>query len=207
MRNILIIFQDVASFLAFALMLYPIYASLTARRRNAEFSKEMKIFEKYVYATFIFQVLIFLLRADNTIILRIYMPFHFLLFSYLLLKWLNEKNYFIQAVLLTILLIAIDLVWGDFSYIPDLMIWFDSIVLLILSVFLSYKKNSDEILLSMERRYIHYGIYLYSLITIIGMTPSYLDLRFYGLFLQAIGVIISNVFFAWSFRCLYKQPG
>jgi hypothetical protein len=87
------------------------------------------------------------------------------------------------------------------------MIWFDALLLLVLSFYLSYINDKKKIHLSKEKNYIHIGIYLYSIITVIGISPSFTELRTYGFFFQALATIISSYFFARSFRCLYRSNG
>lgn len=212
MLTILNLFGKIFSFLAVITMLYPIFTSLIARKSKKEFSSDLKLFEVYVYFVFIFQLsalsLIHIFNTYNVILFRIFLPIHLALFSYFLLKWASNHKIAIIFTLLTIPFMFIgDYALGNYNYSPDFMLWTDAVILLILSTYLAYKVNKESVILESKYSYIHLGIYLYSIITIIGITPAYTETRSFGFVLQSLAVIISNYFFARSFICLYKQSG
>lgn len=212
MKEILVLFYKIFSFLAVVTMLYPIITSLIARKSKKEFSSDLKLFEVYIYFVFIFQLfalsLIHIFDTYNVILFRIFLPIHLAMFSYFLLKWaINNKTAILFALLTIPFMFIGDYILGDYNYSPDFKFWADSIILLILSTYLAYKVNEESVFLENKYSYIHIGIYLYSIITIIGITPAYTEIRSFGFVLQSLAVIISNYFFARSFRCLYKQTG
>jgi hypothetical protein len=211
MTSILNLFYNIASNLAIISLSFPIITDIIARKKNNKFSNDLKLFEFYIYFTFLMQlfaiILSKLLMVNNLIVFRIYLPIHTAILSYLLIKWLwNTKN------LLWSIIIFIISLWGDYilenyNTPPNFMIWFDALLLLVLSFYLSYINDKKKIHLSKEKNYIHIGIYLYSIITVIGISPSFTELRTYGFFFQALATIISSYFFARSFRCLYRSNG
>jgi len=211
MISILDLFYNITSNLAIFSLFLPVIADIIARKKNGKFSKDMKLFEFYVYFTLTMQLiaisLSILFSISNLIIFRIYLPIHTAIFSYLLIKWLWNKNSLVWSIVILIISIGGDLIYGQYNVPPNFMIWFDAILLLSLSFYSSYYYDKKMIYLSKKKRYILIGIYSYSIITLVGISPSYLELRIYGFFFQSLAVIISSYYFARSFRCLYHSNG
>lgn len=209
MLPILDLFKFIFSKIAFLTMIFPVIASIIARRNNSFFSFELRLFEGYVYLLVIFQIaaliLSYGLHLHNVILFRIFLPIHTAIFSFFLIKWSGiVKNTIPYVILFMSVLIIGDYLFDDYNNAPDFMIWADSIILFILSFFLSYIGDKKNINRSKELRFIHIGIYLYSIITIIGISPAKNDIRTFGFLLQNIAIVVSNIYFARSFICLYR---
>lgn len=208
MNSILVLFYKISAFSAELTMFLPIYTVLLARIKARIIKTDLKLFEIYVYFILFFEATALILShgfgLHNVIVFRIFLPIHAGLFSYLLSKWSNFlERPILLGISIAMLLIVVDFTWGDQNYSPDLMTWLDAIFLLLLSFFLSYRIDKTNLKLPCEFNFIHIGIYLYSLITLIGITPTNEDLRGYGFVVQNIAIIVSNIYFARSFRCLY----
>jgi hypothetical protein len=189
-------------------MFFPVITSIIARKKSGVFIWEMRLFEVYVYATLIFQLIAHIMTRvfsmHNIIVFRIYLPFHTFIFAFFLLKWLGLKKYYTTiAFFMLICSIVIDYLLGDQKTAPYVMIWLDTIILLVLSFLVSYRNDKYRKRLSDEFNEIHIGIYLYSLITLIGVSLSGLEIQIFGYAAQTVATLISNVYFARSFRCLY----
>lgn len=210
MKSILDLFVSASSWLATLTLFFPIWVSIVALKKKAVFDLEMKFFTIYCYVTIIGQLITYILTfyfgMYNVLIFRIYLPFHTLIFSYFLLKWIGlGKNYY-NVISLAVFLTSIcgDYIWGDPNYAPNFMFWFDGIILLIFSFSLSYLSDRNNIKLNSQQHFIHIGIYLYSLITVLGIISINLELLSVAYFLQGLAVIISSIYFARSVRCLYR---
>jgi len=207
MLSILKLFDELFGYLAIITMLLPIFAAIQARKHKAIFSHDLKLFEIYVYFTLILQCISLTLSygfgLHNILLFRIYLPIHTAFFSYFLIKWSRRGNIIFLLIIITLISIMGDYFYGDPNYSPDIMIWSDAIILLFLSFLLSYKIDKKKNKLPCEHNFIHIGIYLYSIVTLLGLSPSHTDVRVFGFLLQAFAVIISNYYFARSFRCLY----
>lgn len=208
MDSILYLFYRVTSVIAILTMLLPIFAAYKVRRNGIVFSADIKLFEFYVYFLFIFQITALTLSRGfglhNVILFRIFLLIHMSLFAHFLIKWsgISVNTIFFILPLLVFSILG-DFFFGDPNFAPDFIIWSDAIILLLLSFFLSYRIDKIRFNLPRELNSIHIGIYIYSLITVIGISPSHNDLRLFGFFVQTIAVVISNFYFARSFRCLY----
>ncbi len=210
MLLILKLFYKLTSFLAILSLLFPIGTNILARKKYYKFTSDFKLFEFFIYFTFIMQLLAIIiakLKANNLFIFRIYLPIHTAILSYLLIKWLWNKNSIFWSIVIFIVSIGGDYIWGNYNLPPDFMIWFDAILLLALSFYISYYGDTKKKHFSKKKTFIIMGIYLYSIITLVGISPSYTEFRTYGFFFQALAIIISNYYFARSFRCLYRSNG
>ncbi len=212
MEEILGLFYRSFSYLAAITMLFPVITSLKAKASGAVFSKDLRLFEIYVYFVLIFQLLAlslnFIFHSHNVFLFRIFLPVHLAFFSYLLLKWANMGKIALLFSLLSIpFMFIVDFVLGDYNSAPDFMIWLDAFILSILSFLLSYLNDKNNVHHVKEINYIHIGIYLYSFITLFGLFPSYVGSPTYGFFFQSLAVFVSNIFFAWSFVCLFPSRG
>lgn len=210
MKEILNLFVFATSLLATFTLFFPVVYSLLAYNKKAHFNFDMKLFTFYCYLTIIGQFISYTLNfgfgMHNVLIFRIYLPFHTLLFTYFLLKWigLNKKHYSILTIILFLTSIFGDILWGDFNYSPIFMFWFDAIILLILSFSLSYLGDKNNIKLPPEKHFIQIGIYLYTLITVFGIISENLEILSAAFFLQGLAIIVSSTYFARSFKCLYR---
>ena len=209
METILKLFSRFFDYFAIATMLLPIVTSIIARKKKKKFNSDLKLFELYIYFTFIMQifslVLVIFFHKHNVILFRIYMPIHIMFFCYLLLKWAAiVKNILPFVILIGVTAIVSDYYWGISEYTPDLMFWIDAVVLFILSCILIYRIDKMKVKLPGEFIFILYGIFLYSFFTLIGITPAFEEIRMYGFLVQSIGVVISNYFFGRSFMWLYR---
>ncbi len=211
MISILNLFYIIASSLAIISLSFPVITDIIARRKKIRFSGDLKLFELYNFFTLIMQILavIFakLLFTSNLILFRIYLPFHTAIFTYFLVKWRGNNNYLIWSVVFFFISIVGEFFLGKHGTPPNFMIWFDAIVLLVLSFNLNLYIDKKKLLLKKENNYIFTGIYLYSIITIIGISPSSTELRTYGFFFQSIAIIVSSYFYAGSFQCLFRSNG
>ncbi|MCP5062581.1 MAG: hypothetical protein GY936_08970 [Ignavibacteriae bacterium] len=213
MNSILDLFLYITSKFALATMFFPIVAVLIARKRNVELNRDLKLFEFYVYTTLSLQLFAYVLTLGlgfpNIILFRLYLPFHTVVFAYFLLKWLLgiNKNTILLISFSLIISVSGDLIFDDISNFPYFMLVFDSVLLFILSFIVSFLNDKRKHQLSNEYNFIHIGIYLYSLLTLIGFTITQTGYMQVGFFLQAIAVIISNYYFARSFTCLFHSRG
>ena len=211
MISILDLFYNITSILAAISILFPIITDIFARKKQSIFSIDMKLFEFNIYFTLLMQLFAIILAkifmVSNLIIFRIYLPIHTSIFSYLLIKWLWNKNSILWSLVIFIISIGGDYIWGNYNLPPDFMIWFDAILLLALSFYISYYGDKKKKHFSKKKTFIIMGIYLYSIITLIGISPSFTEFRTYGFFFQSLAIIISNYYFARSFRCLYHSNG
>ena len=210
MQSILRLFSITASILGTLTLFLPIIYSSIAIRKNIKLNFDMKMFVFYCYITLIGQLisysLVFGFGMQNVLLFRIYLPLHTALFTYFLLKWIGlEKRDNYLIVIATILFsFTVDFIFGDQNYSPNYMFWFDAIILFFLSFLLSYISDKKKLKHSCEKHYIHIGIYLYSLITILGITPQKMELHYIAFFLQAAAVMVSGIYYGRSFRCLYR---
>jgi hypothetical protein len=209
MLSILELFKDIFSKLALLTMILPVVSSIIARKHKSFFRFDLRLLEIYVYFLLIFQVVALILsywfHLYNVILFRIFLPIHTTIFSYFLIKWLGiVKNSLPYSIILASVLIIGDYIVGDPNFSPEFMIWADAIILFSLSFFLSYRGDIKKIKLSKELRFIHIGIYLYAIITIIGISPAENEIRVFGFLVQNIAIIVSNIYFARSFICLYR---
>ena len=205
------LFYKIVSSLATLSLLFPIIIDIRARRKKSKFTNEFKLFEFYIYFTFIMQIVALfvgkLFKANNLVIFRIYLPIHTAILFYLLIKWLWNKNSLLWSIVILIISIGGDYIWGHYNTPPNFMIWFDAVLLLVFSFYYSYYSDKKKIYLSKKKTYILMGIYIYSIITLVGISPSFTELRTYGFFFQSLAIVISNYYFARSFRCLYRSNG
>lgn len=210
MQSILRLFSIASSFLGTLTLFLPIIYSSIAISKKVKFNIDMKMFVIYCYLTLIGQLisysLVFIFGMQNVLMFRFYLPLHTALFTYYLLKWIGlEKGYNYLLVFISIVVsFSGDLIFGDQNYSPNFMFWFDAIILFVLSFVLSYISDKKNLKLSCEKHFIHIGIYLYSLITILGITPQKVELHYIAYFLQGAAVIVSSIYFGRSFRCLYR---
>ncbi len=212
MIHILNLFYNIASNLAILSIFFPIAIDIIARIKSKnKFTKELKLFEFFIYFTLIMQLLAIglakIVGVNNLIIFRIYLPVHLSIFSYLLIKWIWNKNSVLWSIIFFLISYLGDYITGNYNTPPNFMIWFDAILLSVLSFYLSYKNDKEKKYLPKEYTYILIGIYLYSIITVLGISPSFTDLRTYGFFFQGLAIIVSNYYFARSFLCLYHSHG
>lgn len=212
MNSILDLFILVSSYIAIATMLLPIIADLMARKKNVTFKNDLKLFEFYIYFTFILQIAAIGLRhfgEFNVFLFRLYLPIHSAIFAYLLLKWLFGKNkYIILLVIIPVIFSVLgDILTSEKNTFPNFMLLFDAVLLFILSYLVSFINDKRKNHLPNEYNFIHIGIYLYSILTLVGFLLTQTGYIDYGYFIQAIAVIISNYYFAWSFICLFRSRG
>jgi len=89
MISIIHLFYIIASNLAILSLFFPVIADIIARKKNGKFSKDMKLFEIFIYLTLTMQLISIslakLFSMSNLIIFRIYLPIHTAIFSYLLI--------------------------------------------------------------------------------------------------------------------------
>lgn len=210
MESILRLFSITASILATLTLFLPIVYSIIAIRKKKKMNFDMKMFLIYCYITLVGQLISYSLAfgfgMQNILLFRIYLPLHTALFTYFLLKWigLEKKHNYLAVIAAIIISFAIDLIFGDQNYSPIYMFWFDAIILFVLSFYLSYISDKKKLKHSCEKHYIHIGIYLYSLITILGITPQKMEIHHIAFFLQAAAVMVSGIYFGRSFKCLYR---
>ena len=212
MDSILSLFSEISSYVAIGTLLLPIIASVIARRKNVKFVMDLKLFEFYVYLTFILQIYALVLvnlGEYNIFLFRLYLPFHTVVFTYFLLKWLLglNKNTFILVSFSLFISIIGDFFLDESNNFPYFMLLFDSVLLVILSFIVSFFFDKRKHHLPNEYNYIHIGIYLYSLITLIGFLLTQTGYFKYGFFIQAVAIVISNYYFTRSFVCLFRSRG
>ena len=210
MNDIVNLFVFASSWLATFTLFFPVIYSLLAYNKKAHFDLDMKLFTYYCYLTITGQIISYILSygfgMHNVLIFRIYLPLHTLLFSYFLLKWIgtNKKHYSILLTIIILISVGGDFIWGDFNYAPNFMFWFDAIILLVLSFCLSYLGDKNNIKLAPQKHFIQIGIYLYALITVFGIISEKLEILSAAFFLQGLAIIVSSIYFARSFKCLYR---
>jgi len=212
MIPILDLFYRVTSIIGVLSLLLPVITDIIARKKSKnKFTKELKLFEFFVYFTLIMQFFAIglskIVGVNNLIIFRIYLPVHVAIFSYLLIKWTWNKNNVLWSIIFFLVSYLGDYITGNYNTPPNFMIWFDAVILFVLSFCLSFISDKRKVHLSKKYNYIHIGVYLYSIITIIGISPSFTELRTYGFFFQGLAIVVSNYYFARSFRCLYHSNG
>ena len=209
MKSILFLFGDAAGYFAMLSLLFPIIASIVVRKKKIELTNEMKLFEVLIYLTFMGQIIShsswFELNTYKDFTLAFYLPFHTAVLSYFLIKWTFKfKNELQIAIGITALSIIINLFLSDFSLSTEKMLWFDTFILLSLSVFLSYSRDKNGVRLKCEYNFIHNGIYVGALLTVLGIALPKLDIIFFGLFIHTLANIACNIYFARSFTCLSR---
>ena len=210
MNEIVNLFVFASSWLATFTLFFPLVYSILAYKKKVHFDIDLKLFTFYCYLTIIGQFIAYTLSMGfgmhNVLIFRIYLPIHTLVFSYFLLKWIgvNKKHYSIFMIIIFLISIFGDIIWGDFNYSPNFMFWFDAIILLILSFSLSYLGDKNNIKLPPQKHFIQIGIYLYALITVFGIISENLEILSAAFFLQGLAIIVSSIYFARSFKCLYR---
>ena len=209
MKSILFLFGDIAGYFAMISLLFPIIASIWVRKKNIALSNEMKLFEVLVYLTFIGQLIShsswFWLSNFKDLILTIYLPIHTTILSYFLLKWTKKFNNELQiAIGITTITLLINFIFNDFSLSIEKIFWFDTFILLFLSVFLSYSRDKNNVKLNCEYNFIHNGIYVATLLSVLGIALPKLDVIFFGVFIHTLANITCNIYFARSFKCLYR---
>ncbi|VAX19296.1 hypothetical protein MNBD_IGNAVI01-1492 [hydrothermal vent metagenome] len=194
-------------------MFLPLIADFIGRRKGVAYSNDLKVFAAFYYYSLIIQitatVLASIFHATNVFLFHFYVPVQIVILSYLLLKWtgIKRETVLISAGFLGSITIIGDFLFSNLNEFPDFMLWFTTIVLLLLSFLLSYSNDRKKNHLLCEYNFIHIGIYIYSIITLIGTSPTSTPIRLYGYFFQALALIFSNFYFARSFRCLYHKNG
>ncbi len=216
MESILKLFHSILSYTSMIAMLFPVIAAIKARKQGAVFQFDMKLFAIYAYLAAIIQYTV-LAFAWTGYFFRQYWEysyqyksylFIFILllqlttFLFLLLKWAGLKKYFIPLLILVSPIMVLANHYTN-SYYPDLMTWAEVSILLFTSFTLSYKMDKLLIHLPREHNFIHLGIYLYCLLTLIGITPNSGEIRMFGHILHSIALILTNYYFYRSFKCLY----
>ncbi|MCP4969646.1 MAG: hypothetical protein GY932_03495 [Arcobacter sp.] len=212
MNSILILFANITSYIGVGTLLLPIIADLIARKKNVEFVTDLKLFEFYIFFTLVMQIIatiLFLKGMNNLFLFRLYLPIHTGVFTYFLLKWSWSKNKkIISLVSLSVIISVLGDIWmGDSNTPPYFMLVLDAILLFGLSFYVSFVNDKKKIHLPQEYNFIHIGIYLYSILTLIGFILSQTGYFNYGYFLQSVAMVISNYYFARSFTCLFHSRG
>ena len=206
MQSIFTLFHSIIGYLAIITIIFPVIASIVARRKGVKFDFDLRIFEIFVYVAAIGQLLALLLAFTVGIgwelVFLIVALAQILTFSYLLLKWMNKQSYFKKIMSIVIPLILIVNLFLESVY-PAFIIWLGPVLFIILAFLLSYNVDKNKIRLPKEYSYIHIGIYLYSIVSLIGITPSGSELSSFGSVLQHTGSFLTNYYFYRSFRCLY----
>ena len=208
MESIFNLFGTVIGYIAGVSLLLPILTSILARKNKTVFSIEMRLLEIVAYITFLVQITShstwYNFNLDKNIIFYIYLPVHTVVFSYMLLKWTDiiQNNLFIiYGIIIILISAAIIFVSPIFS--SELLFWFNAIILLTLSFYLSFKRDKRNLITKRELNFIHHGIYIGSLLTVLGIALSRLDIIFFSYFIHVTANITTNLYFARSFRCLY----
>jgi len=213
MLKILMLFSKIAIITAFISMFLPMITDFIARRGGIAYSNDLKLFAVLYYYSLIIQIIATVLasifHSTNVFIFHFYSPVQIVILSYLLLKWngIKQEAVLIIAGLFGLITISGDILFSSLNEFPDFMLWFTTLILFLLSFLLSYSNDKKKIYLTCENNYIHVGIYIYSIITLIGISPANTEIRIYGYFFQALALIFSNIYFARSFRCLYQKNG
>ncbi len=213
MHDIFLLFSKIGSRVAVLLMFLPLITDFFARRKGIKYSNDLKIFALFYYYSCIIQLIASILarvfHSPNLFVFHFYLPIQIAAISYLLLKWLGLKKnvVLLLAAFFGLITISGDLYFSSLNEYPYFMLWFNISVLLVLSFILSYSNDKRKIHLPCEFNYIHIGIYVYSIITLIGLSPAHTDLKVYSYFFHAMASIISYYFFMRSFRCLYHKNG
>lgn len=209
MKSILLLFGEFAGYLANISMFLPILASILVRIKKRKLSHEMKLFEGIIYLTVIAQFTshsaAFGLIEYRNIILSIFLTIHLGFFSYLLLKWTNKFMSPIK-ISLGILLstLVFNFIFSGYSFSADIMRWFNTFILLALAFYLSFSRDRNGVRLRNEQNFIHNGIYVSSLLTAFGIGLPKLDIIFFGFYLHTVATLTCNIYFARSFKCLYR---
>lgn len=208
MESILLPFRYIFGYAAIIGILIPVIASILARRNGVKFTFEIKLFEFYCYSAATVQItaviLAFVMYPDltYTILFRILTIIEISVFVYLLLKWMSFERFTFRLLIIVIPILFL----GDYIYsteYPDFMLWFQLLIMAILAFLLSYKIDKQNINLPKEYSYIHIGIYLNSIITILGFTPFGDELRSFGHFIHVFANGITIYYYYRSFRCQY----
>lgn len=205
MHSIITLFRYFIGWTALIAIVLPIIGSIMARRNGVKLSFEMRLFEFYCYIAAIGQIIATIMAftfGDRMIVFRIIIVVQVLVYTYLLLKWMNFDRFYLKSLIVIFPTLFI----GDYifySNYPDFMVWVITSIWAILALLLSYIIDRDFINLPKEYTYIHLGIYLYSIITAIGFTPTGTELRPLGHLIHATGSFMSFYYFYRSFRCLY----
>jgi hypothetical protein len=219
MKSILTLFLSISSYTAIITMIFPIIAAIRARKQGAVFQFDLKLFEFYYYIATIIQFTVlttawigyfiepFMLfaRQFRSYLFIFLTIVHVIIFLFLLLKWAGLKKYYIPLIIIITPIMIVADHFTDTLY-PHLMTWTNVLILLIASFILSLRIDKLSIKLPREYNFIHLGIYIYCLVTIIGFAPNssvISEIRIFGSFLHALASILVNYYFYRSFKCLY----
>ncbi len=207
MLSIFNLFLTIIGYSAIITVVAPVISSILARRKGIKFNFELKLFEFYIYVAATGQILAVIVGFVSTVevyiwIMRVVALVEISTFVFLLLKWMNKQKYysFLMLFIIPILFLGEYLLKSDF---PDFMLYFEIVILLILSFSLSYIIDKGKLNLKKEYSYIFIGIYLYAIITLMGITPIHSHLRYFGHVLHVTANFLTNYYFYRSFRCLY----
>lgn len=209
MKSILFLFGDVAGYFASISLLFPIIASIWIRKKKVILNTEMRLFEGLVYFALISQLLSHSnwigLTDYKNLILTFYLTLHLMFFSYLLIKWSGKFNKSLEiSIGITIISLVLTFFFGEYNLSAEMMFWLDTFILLILSVYLSFIRDKTFIKINCEYNFIHNAIYVSSLLTVLGIALPKLDVIFFGSFIHTLANITCNIYFARSFKCLYR---
>ena len=205
MHSIITLFRYFIGWTSIIGTVVPVIGAILARRNGVKLSFEMRLFEFYCYVAAIGQFIAVIMAftiGNHQFIFRLITLVEIIVFMYLLLKWMNFDRYYFKSLLFIFPILLI----GDYlfeSRYPDFMLWFEISIYAILSVVLSYIIDRDQINFPKEYTYIQLGIYLSSVITVIGFTPSGTELRQFGHLVHVTANITAFYYYYRSFRCLY----
>lgn len=205
MHEIITLFRYFIGWTAIIGIVVPVIGAILARRNGVKFSFEMRLFEFYCFVAAIGQIIAGIMAftiRHHWIVFRIITVVEIFVFVYLLLKWMNFERHYIKALLFIFPILFI----GDYifeSEYPDFMLWFEISIIAILSVALSYISDRKYLNFPKEYIYIQLGIYVSSVITVIGFTPTGTELRPFGHLIHVTGNLTAIYYYYRSFRCLY----
>lgn len=216
MKEILILFQSISNYFGILAQLLPIIGIWVAYKRRLLNDNNMKIFAIYIIVAFVIRYSILFLSWYHYIsgtpsnsfklleewVFNIFNIFETFLFLYILLDWSGNRDYFFPfaSIALPILLVAN---YFSTEIFPNLMHWAHIVLLLGVAFYTSFKIDSTNAVLKPEYSYLLIGIYLYFLISILGLAPQVNELHRIENIMHSIALFVSNYYFYRGFKCLY----
>lgn len=177
-------------------------------KRKFSFDSRVNLIGIYILFYFVIQFIMLILAVNsinNLLFLRIFVFIEVFLFSFFVLplQIKSEKLCLFLSILLSLIIVLIDLIWGDKSSLPveSMMVEAILITLLGMAAIPSIKIRKDY---ESSLFYFTFAILFTSVNTLLGV--GFLDLAPKLSFsIQAVVAIITHLIFAWGFYVILKS--
>lgn len=177
-------------------------------KRKFSFDSRVNLIGIYILFYFIIQFIMLILAVNsinNLLFLRIFVFIEVFLFSFFVLplQIKSEKLCLFLSILLSLIIVLIDLIWGDKSTLPVESMMVEAIVITLLGMAaiptIKIRKDYESSLF-----YFTFAILFTSVNTLLGV--GFLDLAPKLSFsIQAVVAIITHLIFAWGFYVILKS--